>query len=197
MKIIYLIILMIFMEVTSLGGDPLEIPFEKSYSRYFINKITYNFGKLLDRLELNEIESKSGAVVARCTVLEESSARSIEVVFEGKVVEVRRTVTTQSGVRSDEFTLTAQEGSAKTLLDAIKEIQGQEFWVPLTDIEVDFFSSINGGKLVGFEIWDGQKYRFVAVVEPSIALPKDLADKIRPLDKYDTLMNIFLLVGEK
>jgi hypothetical protein len=166
-------------------------------ARYFVDKIKFSGGRVLDALELGRLISKQGEIRLRVSSsLPSAPLSSTEIGITSGGIQVSQTTLIDGEIQIRIFEVDGESRSETELQKMIQVVGVQsEFWNQLSSKEEDYFSSILGGGVILFEIADSETYRSLALCGLDFAAPVDI-DFLRSLDPYQKLFKLSKSLSE-
>ena len=193
MRLIYLILFLLSLATRVAYCDENFEEYEKSPARFFLSKILYLSGSLLDDLDLSPLKSERGRFIFRCTVQTATSdLYSVTVIFGNEIIE--------SEIRSLEggrVTVKAEKINAKSpvyreIIALQKLLEDPNFFAPLTYDEERFFELMTGGVWALFEVESDEYAGKISVIDQGEIIFRDNDPSIRNLKRYsETLRRLF------
>jgi len=176
----------------NLAGAEEEVEsYHQSIARYFVDRMKFSGGRVLDQLKLGRLISKKGEVRIRISsALPSRQMSSVEIELLEGAIYITRTTNINSKITSRTINVDGEDEVVKELRTIIQGIEVRnKFWDSLSLEEEGYFTSLLDGGVVLFEIADSETYRSVALCGLDFTAPADV-DFLRNLDPYRKLLQL-------
>ena len=173
------------------GAEEKVESYHQSIARYFVDRVKFSGGRILEKLDLERLTGKQGSMLFRISFgLPDKPLSSIEIeVLEGDWY-VTRTTKSNGEIKDQVIDVDGGGEVAKELRKLLQSIGlRSRFWDALTVREEDYFTSMLDGGVVLFEVAESETYRSVALCGLDFTAPSDV-DFLRNLEPYRKLLRL-------